>query len=199
MGAHFWRQWLDHRRFCIADWSTPRCKFYENRLKPKKYAHQNYHRSLGSSGDLNDVLIDPAEDWSQALWSRDHFQTRELVFNRFPRQQFEIAAAGQSTRIWLASRESGFSKVHKKLIWTYHPIQFFLQNTVLDSESGQNQPKTRFWPIFEKNWFIMPNEIWAWNLQKSEISGRPLGDPKLHSKKSVLHGFRPILIGIKYV
>ena len=106
-----------------------------------------WHRS---SGDLNDVLIDPAEDWSQVWWSRDHFPSRELIFNRFPRPNFEIAAVGRSAGSWPASWESGFSKNHKKLIWTYQPVQFFLQNTVLDSKLAQNRPRTPFWPISEK-------------------------------------------------
>ena len=50
-----------------------------------------WHRN---SGDLNEVLIDPAEDWSQAQWSRDHFPSRELIFKWFPRPNFEIAARG---------------------------------------------------------------------------------------------------------
>ena len=106
-----------------------------------------WHRN---SGDLNDALIDPAEDWSQVQWSRDHFPSRELIFNRFPRPNFEIAAVGRSAGSWPASQESRFSKIHKRLIWTYQPIQFFMQNTDLDSKSAQNQPRTRFWPIFEK-------------------------------------------------
>ena len=51
-----------------------------------------WHRS---SGDLNDVLIDPAEDWSLSRWSRDHFRSRELTFDGFPRLNFEIAASGR--------------------------------------------------------------------------------------------------------
>ena len=50
-----------------------------------------------SSGDLNNVLIDPAEDWPQVRWSRDHFPSRELIFDRFPRPNFEIAARGRPT------------------------------------------------------------------------------------------------------
>ena len=51
---------------------------------------------------------------------------------------------------WPASQESGFSKIHKNLIWTYHTMQFFMQNSGLDSKSAQNRPRTRFWPIFRK-------------------------------------------------
>ena len=109
-----------------------------------------WHRS---SGDLNDVLIDPAEDWSQVRWSRDHFPSRELIFDRFPRRNFEIVAVGRSAGSWPASWESGFSKIHKRLIWTYHPVQFFMHNTDLDSKSAQNRPRTRVWPIFEKKYF----------------------------------------------
>ena len=75
--------------------------------------------------------------------------------------------------------------------------------TVFHAENGfgvQIGPKPTQDPIktnFGENRFFMPNEIWAWNLQKFGISGRPLGDPKLHSKNSVLHGFRPILIGLR--
>ena len=68
-----------------------------------------WHRS---SGDSNEVLIDPAEDWSQVWWSRDHFPSRELIFNRFPITNFEIAAVDWSARSWLASQKSGFSKIH---------------------------------------------------------------------------------------
>ena len=53
----------------------------------------------------------------------------------------------------LASQESGFSKIHKKLIWTYQPIQFFIQKTVLDSKLDHNRPRTRLRPFFEKNDF----------------------------------------------
>ena len=34
---------------------------------------------------------------------------------------------------------------------------------------------------------------WAWNLHNPNISGPSLGDPKLHSKNSVLHGFDLVL------
>ena len=50
----------------------------------------------------------------------------------------------------LASQESGFSKIHKKVIWTYQPRQLFMQKTVLESKSDQNRPRTRLRPIFEK-------------------------------------------------
>ena len=56
------------------------------------YMTNFWHRS---SGDLSDVLIDPAEDWSLSWWSRDHFRSRELTFNGFPRLNFEIAASGR--------------------------------------------------------------------------------------------------------
>ena len=75
-----------------------------------------WHRS---SGDLKDVLFDPAEDWSQAKWSRDHFQSRELVFNLFLKPNFEIAARGQP------AGNPDFHKIDKKPIWTHHPTQFF--------------------------------------------------------------------------
>ena len=39
------------------------------------------------------------EDWSLSLWSRDHFRTRELTFDRFPIPNFEIAAVGQPAEI----------------------------------------------------------------------------------------------------
>ena len=55
-------------------------------------ADSNVFEKIRSSGDLNDVLIDPAEDWSLSRWSRDHFRSRELTFNGFPRLNFEIAA-----------------------------------------------------------------------------------------------------------
>ena len=74
-----------------------------------------WHRS---SGDLNDVLIDPAEDWSQAKSFRDHFRSRELLFNLFLKLNFEIAARG---RAGPAGRKSKFSKIVKKPIWTHHP------------------------------------------------------------------------------
>ena len=64
---------------------------------------------------------------------------------------------------------------------------------VFHAENGfgvQIGPKPTQDPIltnFRKNWFFMPNETWAWNPHKFEISGRPLGDPKLLSKNTVLH------------
>ena len=69
-----------------------------------------WHRS---SGDLNDVLIDPAEDWSLSRWSRDHFRSRELTFDGFPRLNFEIAASGRP-RIQIFS--NWFVKKFKKLM-----------------------------------------------------------------------------------
>ena len=96
-----------------------------------------------TSGDLNDVLIDPAEDWSQVWWSRDHFPSRELIIIRFPRPNFEIAARGQP------AADPDFQKIDKKkMIWTHHPIQFFAYNSILQSKSAQNQPRTRFWRFF---------------------------------------------------
>ena len=120
-----------------------------------------------SSGDLNDILIDPAEDWSQVLWSRDHFPTRELIFNRFPRPNFEIAARGWPAANLDFDRKSGFSKIDKKLIWTHQLMQVFMQNTDLDSKSAQN----RLGPDFdqfskksiyhaERNMGMKPSKIW---------------------------------------
>ena len=97
--------------------------YYENVISFQDYNSiygKKWHRS---SGDLNDVLIDPAEDWSQVQWSRDHSPSRELIsnrffmgfeiktilqknwtnvsreltFNRFPRLNFEIGASGWPT------------------------------------------------------------------------------------------------------
>ena len=100
-----------------------------------------WHRN---SGDLNDVSIDPAEDWSQVRWSRDHFLSRKLIFSRVPRPNFEIASRGGLVRYL------DFQELMKKLIWTHHPIQFFASNSNLQSKSAQNRPRTWFWPIFEK-------------------------------------------------
>ena len=70
------------------------------------YMANFWHRS---SDDLNDVSIDPAEDWSQVLWSRDHFPSREIIFNWFPRHNFEIAARGQPT--------TTFNRLTSKFRW----------------------------------------------------------------------------------
>ena len=51
------------------------------------------------SGDLDGVLIDPAEDWSQARWSRDHFPSRELIFIQDPTFELLHKASRPGIRI----------------------------------------------------------------------------------------------------
>ena len=118
---------------------------YQNHPFDNTFAGR-YHRS---SGDLNDVLIDPAEDWSQVQWSRDHFPSRELIFKGFPRPNFEIAARGQP------AANPDFRKLIKnldlqKLIknWS-EPItlySFSRRIRIWSPNRPPKKPRTQFWP-----------------------------------------------------
>ena len=85
-----------------------------------------------------------------------------------------------------------FWKSSKKWFEPMYSYVFFMLMTVLASKLSQNLIFTIF---YQKSDFYK-NEKWAWNLHNFEVSGRPLGGRKLHSKNSVLDGFRPILIGL---
>ena len=155
---------------------------WKNRFRPEKYAHPSYHRSSGSSGDFNDVLIDPAEDWSQALWSRDHFQTRELVFNRFPKHNFEIAAVGRSARSWPASRESGFQKFIKN--WS-EPITLYTFSCRIRI-CNPNRPKINPGPDFDRflfPFFLVLKVDYRYILSRFASLG-PSGRPKVIDNKN---------------
>ena len=87
-----------------------------------------WHRSLG---DLNDVLIDPMEDWSLSRWSRDNFRSRELTFDGFPRLNFEIAASGrpriQIQKVFSAQNPKNvfLSKSQLSKVWPHNSACFF--------------------------------------------------------------------------
>ena len=60
-----------------------------------------------------------------------------------------------------------FSKIDKKLIWTYEPVQFFMQNSNPDPKLVKTWFKNRFWPFFE-NFQIFENFE---NYRKSQGGG----------------------------
>ena len=99
------------------------------------------------------------------IWAVRASHLAKKSHNKTPGVVFHAAFDGNAPGPWNTAQKSKnkqiptfkkieFSKIHKKLIWTYEPIQFFTQNPNPDPKLAKNQPKTWFWPFFENSDFF---------------------------------------------